>query len=68
MSDAAPFRQYAKEAIHASSKATSENEKQTLIELASTWAQAALMSERVCGSSFITAPRDVVEATSFARS
>jgi hypothetical protein len=49
MSDAALFRQYAKEAIHASSKATSENDKQTLIELASTWARAALMSERVCG-------------------
>ena len=41
------FRQYAKEAIHGSSKATSENEKQTLIQLACNWARAALMSERV---------------------
>jgi hypothetical protein len=29
MSDADLFRQYAEEAIHGSSKATSENEKQT---------------------------------------
>jgi hypothetical protein len=68
MSDADLFRQYAKEAIHGSSKATSENEKQTLIDLACTWAQAALMSERVFGSSFIASPRDVGEATSLARS
>jgi hypothetical protein len=49
MSDADLFRQYAKEAMHVSSEATSENEKQTLIELACTWAQAALMSEKVSG-------------------
>ena len=58
MSDADLFRQYAKEAMHASSKATNENEKQTLVELACTWAQAALMSEGVVlGSSFIPSPR-----------
>ena len=45
----AVFRQYAKEAMHGSSTATSENEKRTLIDLACTWAQAALMSERVMG-------------------
>jgi hypothetical protein len=34
MSDADLFRQYAKEAMHGSSKVMSENEKQTLIDLA----------------------------------
>ena len=58
MSDADLFRQYAKEAMQGSSKATNENEKQTLVELACTWAQAALMSEGVVlGSSFIPSPR-----------
>jgi hypothetical protein len=47
MSDADLFRQYAKEAMHWSSKTTSENEKRSLADLACTWAQAALMSERV---------------------
>jgi hypothetical protein len=44
------FRQYAHEAARSSSKATSQEEKDTL------WAQAALMSERVLGSSFIPSP------------
>ena len=61
MSDADLFRQYAKEAISASSKATSENEKRSLIDLACTWAQAALLSERVLGSSFIASSPDVGE-------
>jgi hypothetical protein len=68
MSEADLFRQYAKEALHGSSKATTENEKQTLIELACTWAQAALMSERVFGLSFIASTCDVGEATSLVRS
>jgi hypothetical protein len=68
MSDADLYRQYAKEAMHGSSKATSENEKRVLADLACTWVQAALMSERVLGSSFISSPRDVVEATSLTRS
>ncbi len=68
MSDADLFRQYAKEAMHESSKVTSENDKQTLVDLACTWAQAALVSERVFGSSFIASPSDVGEATSQARS
>jgi hypothetical protein len=68
MGEADLFRQYAEEAIHESSKATSENEKRTLIELACTWAQAALMSDRVLGSSFISSPRDVGDATSLTRS
>jgi hypothetical protein len=64
MSDADLFRQYAKEAMQGSSKATSENEKQALIDLAFTWSQAALMTERVLGSSFVSSPRDVGEAAS----
>ncbi len=67
MSEADLFRQYAKEAIHGSSKATNENEKRSLIELACSWAQAALLSERVLGPSFIASPRDVGEATSVGR-
>jgi hypothetical protein len=61
MSDADLFRQYAREAMDAS-EATSANEKRTLIELACTWAQAALMSERVWGSSYTPSPPDVGEA------
>jgi hypothetical protein len=68
MSDADLFRQYAEEAMHGSSKATSENEKRSLADLACTWAQAALMSERVLGSSFVSLPRDIGEAASHARS
>jgi len=53
MSGADLFRQYAKEALRGSSKATNENEKRSLIDLACIWAQAALTSERVFGSSSI---------------
>jgi hypothetical protein len=61
MSEADLFRQYAKEAMREFSKATSENEKGILSDLACTWSQAALMSERVLGSSFVSSPRDVVK-------
>jgi len=64
MTEADLFRQYAKEAMRESSEVTSENEKRSLIELACTWVQAALMSERVIGSSFVSPPRDVAEGTS----
>jgi len=60
MSEANLFRQYAKEAVRASSKATNETEKRSLIDLACIWAQAALKSEKVMGSSFISSPRDAV--------
>jgi hypothetical protein len=63
MSDADLYRQHAKEAIHESSKVKDEDEKQALVDLAFTWAQA-LMSDRVLGSSFISSPRDIGEATS----
>jgi hypothetical protein len=68
MSEADLFRQYAKEAMRDSSEATNENEKQSLIDLACTWVQAALMSDRVIGSSFTSSPRDVGEATPPTRS
>ena len=49
MSEADLYRQYAKEAMHGSSKIKDENEKQALVDLAFTWAQAALMTDRVWG-------------------
>ena len=56
MSDVDLYRQYAKDAIHGSSKVKDENEKQALVDLAFTWAQA-LMSDRVLGSSFVAESR-----------
>jgi hypothetical protein len=56
MKEADLFRQYAHEAALLSSKATSQEEKDALMALACTWAKAALMSERVLGSSFIPSP------------
>jgi len=52
MTEANLFRQYAKEAMHWASKVISEIEKQNLIDLAFTWAQAALISERALEPSF----------------
>ncbi len=64
MSEADLFRQYAKEAMREASEVTSDDEKRSLIDLACIWVQAALMSERVFGSSFVSSPRDVEEAAS----
>ena len=55
MSDADLFRRYAKEAMHESFVATSKNERRALADFACTWAQAALMSDRVFGSSCFVA-------------
>ena len=66
MSEADQFRHYAREAARSSSQATSENEKQVLMGLACTWAQAALMSDRVLGSSFIPSPRNPHDGASVA--
>jgi hypothetical protein len=60
------FGTYAREAARSSSQATSENEKQVLMGLACTWAQAALMSDRVLGSSFIPSPRNPHDGASVA--
>jgi len=66
MSDASMFRQFAEEAMCGSSKTTNEAYKRALEELA--WAQAALMSDRVLGSSssssFTPSPRPLDEAIS----
>ena len=56
MKEADLFRRYAHEATRWSSKATSQEEKNALMALACTWAQAALRSERVLVSSFIPSP------------
>jgi hypothetical protein len=49
MSDASVFRLLAEEAMRDSSTAINEGEKRALEGLACTWAQAALMSDRVFG-------------------
>jgi len=56
MKEADLFRRYAHQATRRSSKATSQEEKDALMALACTWAQAALRSERVLASSFIPSP------------
>jgi hypothetical protein len=64
MSDASVFRHFAEEAMCGSSKTTNEAYKRALEDLACTWAQAALASERVFGSSFASSPSDAGAATS----
>ena len=46
MSKADQFRQYADEAMRWARQSKTENEKQVLTELAGTWMQAAMHSER----------------------
>jgi hypothetical protein len=55
MSNANVFRQFAEEALRGSSEAVSQDEKRALEELACTWAQAALMSDRVFGFALVPA-------------
>jgi hypothetical protein len=57
MSDASVFRQLAEEAMRGSSKAVCEDERRALENLACTWAQAAFMSDRVFGSSWLPEQR-----------
>jgi len=52
MSDASVFRLFAEEAMRGAANAVSEDERRALEELSCTWAQAALMSDRVFGQSF----------------
>jgi hypothetical protein len=63
MSDATVFRQFAEEAMRDACTVIDEGEKRALEGLACTWAQAALMSDRVFRSPFISAPRVVGEPT-----
>jgi hypothetical protein len=58
MTEANEFRQYAKEALQCASEAKDENEKRSLIELASTWAQAAIASQMIFGSGGTSAGSD----------
>ena len=67
MTEADMFQQYAKEAMGSSAKSTNENDKRDVVDLACTWARAALTSERVLVSSFTLSPHDVAEATSLTR-
>jgi len=46
MTKADQFREYAREAIQWSQRCQTEDEKQALVQLASTWATAALRCER----------------------
>jgi hypothetical protein len=54
MTEANEFRQYAKEAVQCASEAKDENEKLNFVELANTWAQAAIASEMIFGSGIIS--------------
>jgi hypothetical protein len=47
MSKAEEFRQYAEEAVRWACKSKTEQEKQAFMDLARTWAQAAVRSERI---------------------
>jgi hypothetical protein len=49
MSKADQFRQYAEEALRCARQSKTEKEKQAYIELARTWMQAAVQSERIFG-------------------
>ena len=49
MSKAEEFRQYAEEAVRWARKSKTEQEKQALMDLARTWTQAAVHSERIFG-------------------
>jgi hypothetical protein len=48
-SKADQFQQYAEEAMRWAGRAKTENEKQAYIDLARTWAQAAVQSEHIFG-------------------
>ena len=63
VTESSRFRVYAQEAMRDASKAKNEEETLALHELALTWAQAALASDRVFGSSVILPPRGAREAT-----
>jgi hypothetical protein len=49
MLNAEGFRQYAEEAMRWARKSKTDQEKQALMDLARTWTQAAVHSERIFG-------------------
>jgi hypothetical protein len=63
MTEANMFRLFAHEAMEESIRVKNEVERQNLIDLAFIWAGAALASNGVYGSSIISSPRVVGEAT-----
>ena len=52
MSESSQFRQYAEEALLWVAQSKTEEEKQTLTELACIWAQAAAESERPVAANY----------------
>jgi hypothetical protein len=54
------FWQYAREAILSAAVAKTDEDKQSLLELAQTWTQAALQ-ERQCTPSSVLSSRDSIE-------
>jgi hypothetical protein len=66
MSDASVFRLFAEEAMRGAANAPNEDEKRALEELSCTWAQAALMSDRVFGRGVSSWP-DFGEAVPLSR-
>ena len=56
MSESAQFRQYAEEAMRCSHQSKTHDQKQSLIDLARIWTQAAVQSERIF--SFKSSPPD----------
>jgi hypothetical protein len=68
MSEAELFRQYAKEAMELANRSADKDEKLNLIDLATTWAIAAVASQRMFGPSLISSPREAGAATPLNRS
>jgi hypothetical protein len=68
MSEAKLFRQYAEEALTASSKTKDEIGKRNLDDLASVWMRAAVASELVFAPASTMQRRDVDEAKPRTRS
>ncbi len=62
MSESTQFRRYAEQAMREAATAATEDEKRALSDLACTWAQAALSSEKVFGSSAASPPGGAVKA------
>lgn len=67
MSDASVFRLFAEEAMRGAANASNEDDRRALEELSCTWAQAALMSDRVFGRGFPSSWPNFGEAVPLSR-
>jgi hypothetical protein len=56
MSKTSEFWEYAKEAVLAAAAAKTDNERQSLIDLARTWTQAALQEQLCTSLSILSSP------------